>query len=142
MLAKIISAVPTYVGKTLESFSPVMPQQETLKLHYCFSFSTFCLDAKSGAKKSRTNECLRPFVLAHAQVTPKFFQLYLGVRQVEDSASCYATPLEALYSVHEFDKFVMIAADGIRRWDSKQDKNLPKENSTIFKFSNSQISIL
>jgi hypothetical protein len=33
-----------------------------LFLKLFFDVSTFCLDAKSGAKKSRTNEWLRPFV--------------------------------------------------------------------------------
>ena len=60
------------LGRRVTIFLLSCRRRRHLKLHYCFSFSTFCLDAKSGAKKSRTNECLRPFVLAHAQVTPKF----------------------------------------------------------------------
>ncbi len=57
-----------------------------LKLHYCFSFSTFCLDAKSGAKKSRLRYCsaTQP---SHAQLAPNFFRLHNGVRNDEDSAS-------------------------------------------------------
>src|SRR5215217_3727113 len=41
--------------------------------HESFRFSTFCLDAKGGAKKSRQTRTLRAFCLAHAQQHPTAF---------------------------------------------------------------------
>jgi hypothetical protein len=86
------------------------------------SSPTFCLDTKGGAKKSRQNECLRPF----CWLTPLFnssvcinTNILLATVKDETVASCYCKTPKALYCVlPSLSPQQFLHQDAIRRWNT------------------------